>query len=248
MLRLQKVKAGTFTTYPTDISLTEALDLDEINFLTEAVDPEDAYDNVVSLISSPGFTKQKVFKVWKSVGVKIFDELEMLNPMIIKKVGRQYIWKGNKKDITKLLKQKSDILTRIGAVTGTVKGGSAKETYAADKQLDELEMAREKLTYDKQLADLENLIKMTASGASNALFIAGRGGIGKTFTVEKVLRDIGLSDGNGYFKNTGTASAAGIYSLLFKYQNDIVLFDDSDDALKDQEARNMFKAATDTKR
>ena len=248
MLRLQKVKAGSFTTYPTDISLTEALDLDEINFLTEAVDPEDAYDNVVSLISSPGFTKQKVFKVWKSVGVKIFDELEMLNPMIIKKVGRQYIWKGNKKDITKLLKQKSDILTRIGAVTGTVKGGSAKETYSHNPQLDELEAAREKLTYDKQLADLENLIKMTASGASNALFIAGRGGIGKTFTVEKVLRDIGLSDGNGYFKNTGTASAAGIYSLLFKYQNDIVLFDDSDDALKDQEARNMFKAATDTKK
>ena len=89
---------------------------------------------------------------------------------------------------------------------------------------------------------------MTASGASNALFIAGRGGVGKTHTVEKVLSGIGLSDGNGYFKNTGTASAAGIYSLLFKYQNDIVLFDDSDDALKDQEARNMFKAATDTKK
>ena len=89
---------------------------------------------------------------------------------------------------------------------------------------------------------------MTVSGASNALFVAGRGGIGKTYTVEKVLGSMGLSDGEGYFKNTGTASAAGIYSLLFKYQNDIVFFDDSDDALKDQESRNMFKAATDTKK
>ena len=35
---------------------------------------------------------------------------------------------------------------------------------------------------------------------------------------------------------------------MFKYQNDIILFDDSDDALKDQEARNIFKAATDTKK
>lgn len=87
---------------------------------------------------------------------------------------------------------------------------------------------------------------MTVSGAANALFIAGRGGIGKTFTVEKVLKDAGLSDGNGYFKNTGTASAAGIYSLLFKNQDGIILFDDSDDALKDQESRNIFKAATDT--
>jgi hypothetical protein len=203
---------------------------------------------VVSLISSPGFTKQKVFKVWKSVGIKIFDEMEAQNPAIIKKVGRQYIWKGNKKDVTKLLSQKSNILGAIGATSGTIRSGSAKETYSHNSQLDELEANREKLTYEKQLSDLENLIKMTVSGASNALFVAGRGGIGKTFTVEKVLNGMGLSDGNGYFKNTGTASAAGIYSLLFKHQNEIVFFDDSDDALKDQESRNMFKAATDTKK
>lgn len=248
MMKSGKIKSGKFTTYPTDISLKEELSTDELSLLTEAVDPEDAYDNVVSLISSPGFTKQKVFKVWKSVGIKIFDEMEAQNPAIIKKVGRQYIWKGTKKDITKLLSQKSNILNTIGAVSGTIRKGSSKETYSHDSQLDELEANREKLTYEKQLADLENLIKMTVSGAANALFVAGRGGIGKTFTVEKVLNGMGLSDGNGYFKNTGTASAAGIYSLLFKYQNDIVFFDDSDDALKDQESRNMFKAATDTKK
>ena len=248
MVKSGKVKSGPFTSYPTDISLKEEFSLEDLEYITEAVDPDDAYDNVVSLISSPGFTKQKVFKVWKSVGIKIFDEMEAQNPAIIKKVGRQYIWKGSKKDEKKLLSQKSNILTSIGATSGTIRSGSAKETYAHNSQLDELEANREKLTYEKQLADLENLIKMTASGASNALFIAGRGGIGKTYTVEKVLGDIGLQDGNGYFKNTGTASAAGIYSLLFKYQNDIVLFDDSDDALKDQEARNMFKAATDTKK
>ena len=248
MMKSGKVKSGKFITYPKDVSLKEALDIDELNLITEAVDPEDAYDNVVSLISSPGFNKQKVFKVWKSVGIKIFDELESQNPAIIKKVGRQYIWKGSKKDVTKLLSQKSNILTAIGAVNGTIRGGSAKETYAADSQLAELEANKEKLTYEKQLADLENLIKMTVSGASNALFVAGRGGIGKTYTVEKILGDIGLSDGKGYFKNTGTASAAGIYSLLFKHQNEIVFFDDSDDALKDQESRNMFKAATDTKK
>ena len=248
MVKSGKVKTGKFTTYPTDISLKEDLNVEDLNILTEAVDPDDAYDNVVSLISSPGFTKQKVFKVWKSVGIKIFDEMEAQNPAIIKKVGRQYVWKGSKKDEKKLLSQKSNILASIGATSGTIRSGSSKETYSHDPQLDELEANKEKLTYDKQLADLENLIKMTVSGASNALFVAGRGGIGKTYTVEKVLGSMGLSDGQGYFKNTGTASAAGIYSLLFKYQNEIVFFDDSDDALKDQESRNMFKAATDTKK
>jgi hypothetical protein len=248
MLKSGKITTGRFSTYPSDIPLNEDVELESSEVLCEAVDPDDAYDNVISLVSSPGFTKQKVFKVWKSVGIKIFDELESQNPALIKKVGRQYIWKGKKADIKKLLLQKQTILDSIGVVTGKVKSGSSTERYAKDAQLDELDSQREKLTYENQLNDLENLIKMTASGASNALFIAGRGGIGKTYTVEKVLGEIGLSDGQGYFKNTGTASAAGIYSLLFKYKDEIVLFDDSDDALKDQEARNMFKAATDTKK
>jgi hypothetical protein len=248
MLKSGKVKSGPFQSYPSDVSLKEDVELILQPLNEAAIDPEDAYENVITLVSSPGFNKQKVFKVWKSVGIKIFDELEAQNPMLIKKVGRQYVWKGTKKDEKKLLSQKSNILGAIGVVSGNIRGGSKKETYATDPQLDEFEKNREKLTYEKQISDLENLIKMTVSGASNALFIAGRGGIGKTFTVEKVLREIGLADGKGYFKNTGTASAAGIYSLLFKYQNDIVLFDDSDDALKDQESRNMFKAATDTKK
>lgn len=71
---------------------------------------------------------------------------------------------------------------------------------------------------------------------------------GKTHTVETTLNKMGLRDGVGYFKNAGSVSAAGLYSLLFKYKNDIILFDDSDDVFGDQEARNVLKTATDTKR
>lgn len=71
---------------------------------------------------------------------------------------------------------------------------------------------------------------------------------GKTHTVAKILGEMGLSDGAGYFKNTGSASAAGIYSLLFRYKNEIVLFDDSDGALSDVDSRNLIKAATDDKK
>jgi hypothetical protein len=71
---------------------------------------------------------------------------------------------------------------------------------------------------------------------------------GKTQTVERVLHSHGLTDGNGYFKNTGSASASGVYTLLYHHRNDIILFDDSDGALADQDARNLIKAATDTKK
>ena len=70
---------------------------------------------------------------------------------------------------------------------------------------------------------------------------------GKTHSVEKVLSSVGLNDGNGYFKNTGSSSAAGLYSLMFRYSDSILLFDDSDDTLGDQTSRNLIKAATDTK-
>lgn len=248
IIKTGKVKVGSFATYPNDVPLNESTEDSTSNFLTEAVNPMDAYDNVVILVSSPGFNKQKVFDVWKSVGIKIFNELERQNPTLIQKSGRAYVWNGKDADVKKLLAQKNSILDAIGVVKGTVSKGASKETYSYNSELDTLENNRERLTYEKQLADMENLIKMTVSGASNALFIAGRGGIGKTHTVEKVLGEVGLRDGNGYFKNTGTASAAGIYSLLFKYKDKVVLFDDSDDALKDQESRNMFKAATDTKK
>ena len=248
ILKTGKIAVGRFVTYPNDIPLKEDFNPEEINFLAEAVNPNDAFEGVVSIISSPGFTKHKVYKAWKFVGSKIFDELAAQNPSLIEKIGRKYQWHGTPKDVDKLLSQRDAVLSAIGSVRGAIRSGSSSERYSQDSQFDELEAQKEKLSYEKQLDDLENLIKMTISGASNALFIAGRGGIGKTFTVEKVLASAGLSDGNGYFKNTGTASAAGIYSLLFKYQNDIILFDDSDDALKDQEARNIFKAATDTKK
>ena len=136
----------------------------------------------------------------------------------------------------------------IGANEGKVTKGSAKETYADNSNADELLNDRERLSFEAQLEDLENLLKLTVNGAANAIFIAGRGGVGKTFTTEKILGEMGYRDGAGYFKNTGSASAAGMYSLLFKYKNDIIFFDDSDDALKDQESRNLLKAATDTKK
>jgi hypothetical protein len=248
ILKAGKVKPGTFITYPEDVSLKEEVESDVTFILNEmALDPEAAYEGVVTMISQPNFTKNKVWKTWKSIGVKIFEALEIEYPNLLQKSGRSYEWGGSDKDVKYLLQQKDRILQQIGTVRGAVSRGSAKETYSANKELDALEAQREKISYEKQLEDLENLIKMTISGASNALFIAGRGGIGKTHTTEKVLSDAGLKDGAGYFKNTGTASAAGLYTLLFQYRDEIILFDDSDDALKDTESRNLIKAATDTK-
>lgn len=241
-------KDGMLFSLPDDVPLNESYSTGQEMLIESRFEMPEIFDGVLNLIQEPNFAKGKVFSLYKSAGFKVFDELERRYPDLIQKQGTKYAWVGKAKDLARIKKERDAILTAIGVVAATITKGSGTEKYRTNPDVDAMENDMERLSFEAQLVDLENLVKMTVSGASNALFVAGRGGVGKTYTTEKILGQMGLTDGKGYFKNTGSASAAGIYSLLFKYKNDIVFFDDSDDALGDQEARNIFKAATDTKK
>ena len=241
---------------PDDVPLSETFMDIKGNSLNEATDahsgPDAIYDAVVELIQEPKFVKGHVWKKYKTTGFKIFTELEEQFPGFVRKVGSRYVIttgdaKEDKAAIADIKAAKGRILDAIGAFKVKVTKRSGVETYdspVADAIMDD----RERLTFEKQLKDMENLLRLVIRGASNAMFVAGRGGVGKTFTVEKILAEHGLKDGEGYFKNTGSISAAGMYNLFFKNRDGLILFDDSDDALKDQTSRNMIKAATDTKK
>lgn len=128
------------------------------------------------------------------------------------------------------------------AIAFTTSAGG-KETVEVDGAS---EQDIERMTYEESLDALQTGMKLLMSNASNSLWVAGRGGTGKTVTVEKMLKAAGKTDGEGYFKITGSATPSGIYRLMYEHRNDILLFDDSDSALNDQEGRNLFKAAADT--
>lgn len=104
------------------------------------------------------------------------------------------------------------------------------------------------VSFTDSLKHLKDLTMGVAKGTFNALFVGGKGGTGKTQTVEEALAEAGLRQGSGYYKVTGSATASGIYTLLYQHHDEVILFDDSDSAFDDQESRNIFKAATDTKR
>jgi hypothetical protein len=125
-----------------------------------------------------------------------------------------------------------------------VEPGGANEQYEPTPA--ELELAR-RVPYKETLENLRGLVNGLLGGAFNALFVTGRGGTGKTQVVEDSLADAGLIEGLGYFKVTGTSSAAGLYALLYRYRDEIIVFDDSDGLFNDVDARNLLKAATDTK-
>ena len=242
MINNKGIKLGTTMSPPDDVPLNE----------NETMDSSTMFDGIVSIIANNGpkgaLTQSKIYSYNKIAGVKVFDEIRKEFPDLFFKDGNRYDWKGTTRDIESIIKDKSKILSQLGVVGIKVSKGSSNESYAPNKEIDNLSKSIEKLSFEKQLEDLENLIRMTISGSSNALFISGSGGVGKTFTTEKILKSAGLRDGAGYFKNTGTSSAAGLYSLLFRYKDKIILFDDSDSTLGDQEARNIIKAATDTKK
>lgn len=83
---------------------------------------------------------------------------------------------------------------------------------------------------------------------SNKIYVSPNGiAHHNTFNVEKALNELGLQDGNGYYKVTGDISEPGLYTYLWEHRNDIILFDDADGVFKSQVSRNMIKAATDTK-
>ena len=242
-------KSGHFLTPPTKVDLNESMDMVVASgLILESVHPETAYDGIVAMIKDNNLKKYgpgSVYDQYRKTGELIFSALIKEFPKLIVKKGQSFVWDGSKEDIRELIVAKSKILAGLGCTGASVSKGSSEEQYGTDPKTEKL---IDRLPYKTQLSDLRHLIKMTIGGSANALFIAGRGGVGKTHTVEEELNKLGLKDGDGYFKNTGTATAAGIYSLLFRYKDGVILFDDSDDALKDQESRNIFKAATDTKK
>jgi hypothetical protein len=245
------VKGKEVYTLPDGVPLNENVNEGTLDFLTEARgssgDVGAMFDDILEMIGGSDFSKGKIYSKYKSAGIKLFDAIDGMYPNLLQKKGNSFTFAGKPADLAKIKGSKENILLAIGCSKATVSRGGA-EKIADTGNGAELMADRERITFEKQLEDMENLLKLTVNGAANAIFIAGRGGVGKTHTTEKVLADLGLRDGQGYFKNTGSTTAAGMYSLLFRYKNDIILFDDSDDAFKDQESRNLLKAATDTKK
>jgi hypothetical protein len=88
--------------------------------------------------------------------------------------------------------------------------------------------------------------------------VTGEGGLGKTFTVMETLREAGLQDVSkmeigarfdgqrGYIVVKGYSTAKGLFRTLYENRNQIIVFDDCDNVLKDPNAVNILKAALDS--
>ena len=118
---------------------------------------------------------------------------------------------------------------------------------AAEKQ-NEVTVADKVKYLEETMEDIYQISRRVGAGAFNSLFISGRAGTGKTYNVERALRDEGLVEDDDYVLVSGAASVIMMYKKFFQYRNGTLVFDDCDAVFRDENGRNLMKAALDTKK
>ena len=112
---------------------------------------------------------------------------------------------------------------------------------------------------------LTDFVNMVADRVSPSLLVTGEGGLGKTYTVNKALKNAGLrelseviaiiGEGDGiplreqrkmYSIVKGYSTAKGLYRTLYENRNRVIVFDDCDSVLRDPVALNLLKGALDS--
>lgn len=95
--------------------------------------------------------------------------------------------------------------------------------------------------------DLEDLTRVVAMGKQNSLIVAGMGGVGKTFHVEKIMKEVHGAPGKDWVHFKGLKSSPfGLFFNMFLNRDKVIVFDDSDSVMGDKDMVNMFKSALDT--
>lgn len=170
---------GTFYAIPAD-NLNEDLLVGD-NFLTEAkLTDFDGFDNVIKELSPNGSLSIATLNSkygWRFM--RIINHFRNTEPYsrLFQKQGKSVTFIGTKDDIKSLMDEKDKILMDIGGVKVNVTKGATQEIYRPNSQEKEIESKGiEKVAFEEQLRHLKVLMKLIIKGASNAMFVAGRGG------------------------------------------------------------------------
>lgn len=93
---------------------------------------------------------------------------------------------------------------------------------------------------------LENMVRMVIKKTTVSMVITGEGGLGKTFTVKQELAKKGLTEGLEYTIIKGFSTARGLFRTLYENSEKLIVFDDCDEILKNDVAKNLLKGALDS--
>jgi hypothetical protein len=134
-----------------------------------------------------------------------------------------------------------------------VKDGEVVESATSTKETDEqvIERLRERFQI------LEDMTYASCDGVVRGMVVTGPPGVGKSYGVEKVIREAELMNkmgggsgntGRKYGMEKGAASPIGLFKLLYEYAEagSVLVLDDCDSVLYDETSLNLLKAALDS--
>ena len=101
---------------------------------------------------------------------------------------------------------------------------------------------------NRRFAALDTMAKATIDGINTALIVSGPAGLGKSYSIEKALREAEVLGGTNYETIKGFVRATGLYKTLYENREpgSVIVFDDADSILLDDVTLNLLKAALDT--
>jgi DNA polymerase III delta prime subunit len=145
-----------------------------------------------------------------------------------------------------------------------IDGNPVDYVAASTVNVGEMFTSMSNINYEKEFRELESeeaaikrightfdmfgqIVDAVPNGHIKGLIVSGPPGIGKTHTVTESLSSI-LDNENKFILVKGYASPIAIYKTLYRYSREdcVVVFDDCDDAFKDETALNILKAALDS--
>lgn len=137
------------------------------------------------------------------------------------------------------------------------------EFYEAEAKVAEVNnKLNDEFPIDQRFDFVSDIVKMVASRKTPSAIITGDGGLGKTYSVVKALKESGLRDMTEFLSESdigaitmtdkmftvikGYSTAKALYRVLYENRNSVVVFDDCDSVLKDPDALNLLKGALDS--
>jgi len=134
--------------------------------------------------------------------------------------------------------------------------GSTAVGYVPEPQMPAETDAERSTRIRKRYSTLDRMAHQVALGNLPSLIVSGPPGLGKSFTVEKVLKEVrgeatseivDEEDFKPFDIISGTISAVGLYIALWNQRdNGVVVLDDCDAVFNDETSLNLLKAVLDS--
>lgn len=169
-----------------------------------------------SLIGANGQLRRGAWELWRRFGVDLEGKT----------------WE----DLKKIAKE-------VNVQKGTV------ETTSRDKEIEQANVMLDNKKYadaDTIFDDLVALTNMVIHANQPSLLVTGMAGVGKTFTVENVVKQSLGSEGKRWVSVKGKTTPMGLYMALFINRDKLIVFDDCDSVFGNVDSVNILKAALDS--